>query len=713
MLEVVKRTAGGAVDADAPLMESGVDSLGAVELRNQLQSAAGSGISLPSTLVFDFPTARQLASALQPKQANTAPATSLKEMAAAQASGAVSIDGTSALFPGGAPSILTASRLVASGSVAVAEVPAMRWDIHAQPALPEPTASRVRHLGFVRDAELADNVAFAVSPSEAAAMDPCQRLVLERGYSALHDASLDRAALGGSLTGFFLGYAGNSFFDILAASPAGGSVYAATGWSISVAAGRLSYALGLHGPCVSYDTACSAALVAAHSGLRSLQAAECVTGLVLGVQIMLLPAVGTAFSVAGMTSPRGRCHTFDDRADGYARGEACGATALGPGREAALEFLGSAIRQDGRSASLTAPSGQAQAGMIVAALRDGATTPDALLLTEAHGTGTGLGDPIEAGSLVSAVLSQRNANAPSMSVGGVKAGIGHAEPAAGMTGLLKLAMGLQTSTAAPNAQLRVLNPLVGNDLRGVSCALPVQLDKLIFDSEAQGGVSSMGYSGTIAHTMLSYTAGGVVHGMDLPSLSYRRRSFPWHQGLSVAVKARTSMYTACWALDAITDITPPASSLLLAAGSVIQAKGTGVVEGDFELIPSMSHNQPHYDSDTPSESDSHSVDPRVCVSGHVMQDCWQAVTLLLTNNVSASPSLRGMHLLLSLAQQLSERIAASRLLVFTSGTMATVPGASHGGAWGFTRVIRVEHPELCTQTANLSGAESAMALPAG
>ena len=159
VLEVVKRTAGGAVDADAPLMESGVDSLGAVELRNQLQSAAGSGISLPSTLVFDFPTARQLASALQPKQANTAPATSLKEMAAAQASGAVSIDGTSALFPGGAPSILTASRLVASGSVAVAEVPAMRWDIHAQPALPEPTASRVRHLGFVRDAELADNVA--------------------------------------------------------------------------------------------------------------------------------------------------------------------------------------------------------------------------------------------------------------------------------------------------------------------------------------------------------------------------------------------------------------------------------------------------------------------------------------------------------------------------------------------------------------------------
>ena len=150
---------------------------------------------------------------------------------------------------------------------------------------------------------------------------------------------------------------------------------------------------------------------------------------------MLLPAVGTAFSVAGMTSPRGRCHTFDDRADGYARGEACGATALGPGREAALEFLGSAILKMADLQVLQLQSGQAQAGMIVAALRDGATTPDALLLT-------GLGDQSRRLPLVSAVLSQRNANAPSMSVGGVKAGIGHAEPAAGMTGLLKLATDL-------------------------------------------------------------------------------------------------------------------------------------------------------------------------------------------------------------------------------------------------------------------------------
>merc|ERR1712091_674729 len=130
------------------------------------------------------------------------------------------------------------------------------------------------------------------------------------------------------------------------ASPAGGSVYAATGSTSSIASGRVSYSLGLQGPCVSYDTACSAALAAAHAGLRALQLAECAVGLVAGVTLMLAPGVGLSFAVAGMTSPRGRSHTFDARADGYARGEACGGVALRSGvAEEALCLLGSAVRQ--------------------------------------------------------------------------------------------------------------------------------------------------------------------------------------------------------------------------------------------------------------------------------------------------------------------------------------------------------------------------------
>jgi acyl transferase domain-containing protein len=253
-------------------------------------------------------------------------------------------------------------------------------------------------------------VAFAISPAEAATMDPSQRLVLEHGYAALHDSTLDRRALSGSLTGMFLGFAGSEFSQIFAASPAGDSVYAATGSALSIASGRLSYALGLHGPCVTYDTACSAALAACHAGLRALQLAECPTGLVVGVSLVLAPGISTSFATAGMTSAHGRCHTFDARADGYARGEACGGVVLRGGAEAeAVGLLGSAVRQDGRSASLTAPNGQAQQGLLEAAMQDAKTSVDALELSEAHGTGTALGDPIEARSLKGAVLALREA----------------------------------------------------------------------------------------------------------------------------------------------------------------------------------------------------------------------------------------------------------------------------------------------------------------
>ena len=268
-----------------------------------------------------------------------------------------------------------------SGCDAVGEVPAARWDVGGLRALPEPVSSRVRHGGFVRGAELADHAAFALSPAEAAAMDPCQRLLLERGYAALHAAALDRAALGGSLAGVFVGFSGTEFGQVLAASPAGGSVYAATGSTPSIASGRLSYALGLHGPCATYDTACSAALVACHAGLRALQRAECAAGVAAGATLFLAPTTSTSFAVAGMTSARGRSHTFDARADGYARGEACGAAALrtSVGGSSSPRLLGSAVRQDGRSASLTAPNGQAQQGLLAAALAEAGAPEDCIV----------------------------------------------------------------------------------------------------------------------------------------------------------------------------------------------------------------------------------------------------------------------------------------------------------------------------------------------
>jgi hypothetical protein len=228
-----------------------------------------------------------------------------------------------------------------------------------------------------------------------------------------------------------------------------------------------------------------------------------------------------------MLSADGRCKTFDARANGYARGEGVGAVVMraAPLASAVVLYLGSRVRSDGKSASLTAPNGMAQARML-AALQDANPSVASLALNEAHGTGTALGDPIEAGSLVAAVLSARD---EALAVGGVKANIGHAEPAAGMTGLLKLAICLQGGEAAPNAQLRSLNPLLGTTLRGVACALPVQL-AAVATGCGIGGVSSFGYSGTIAHAVLRHTGGRVVeHASVLPPLVYRRRprAFAW------------------------------------------------------------------------------------------------------------------------------------------------------------------------------------------
>jgi len=243
---------------------------------------------------------------------------------------------------------------------------------------------------------------------------------------------------------------------------------------------------------------------------------------------MLMPVIGTTFAVAGMTSPHGRCHTFDSGADGYARGEATGAAVLSADGGEARELLGSAVRQDGRSASLTAPSGQAQGGLITAALADAGSSADEIVLHEAHGTGTALGDPIEAGSLVAAMLSSRGDQTSPVPVGGVKANIGHAEPAAGMTGLLKLAAGMLKKVSAANAQLRALNPMVSSAFRDVSCSLAVQPGGLAGDAPAHGGVSSFGYSGTIVHAILCQGSTSVPSlCTSLRVTGSKRRAFLW------------------------------------------------------------------------------------------------------------------------------------------------------------------------------------------
>ena len=587
VLAAVRRISGVAVDLDAPLMEAGVDSLGAVELRNQLQASAEYGTTLPSTLVFDHPTARQLAAILHatdtdmvtPQPPAISPTMSL--MAPEQASEQpIAINGLSALLPCRVASSSMAWRAVTCGDCLISEVPSTRWELTESPDLPELARRRERHGGFVCAADLFDHKQFRISRAEAAAMDPQQRLLLEYGYASLRASTPPIAHFTGGLVGVFVGLSAIDFSELLDRSPSAGTVYAATGATASVAAGRLSYVLGLHGPCVAHDTACSSALVAAHAGLRALQRSECTAAIVAGVMLMLTPRLGAAFAAAGMTSEGGRCHTFDSRADGYVRSESCSVAALRArdGGGCSLILRGSAVRHDGRSASLTAPNGQAQQELVAAALSDAVTPAGKLALCEAHGTGTALGDPIEGHSLRTALVAARSTAMPPLQVGAAKASVGHTESAAGMVGLLLSMLLLSTNQTAPNAQLRQLNPHLVDMLRGACCALPLSVSPLRGAAPAApaAGVSSFGYSGTIAHAILQ-AAPPLI---SSPSVAMFQAARPPQRSSPSPVAFQRRRFA--WCVAQLVPAAPPVSAVSSADASAPLPSGALVAATPFD-----------------------------------------------------------------------------------------------------------------------------------
>ena len=351
----------------------------------------------------------------------------------------------------------------ASGD-AMGSVPGARWTLALcvdVGALSAAQASCVRHGGFLARAQRFDASSFGISAAEAGAMDPQQRLLLEGAYAALHASCHRRVRLLGGDGGVFLGIERP---DWAAAQPpvARGSVYALTGDNVSAAAGRVSFTLGLQGPCSSVDTACASALAAVHWGSHAVRADECSGAVALAASLKLIPHGSLGAASAGMLSVDGRCKTLDARANGYARSEGVGALVLRREDEVGVLLCGSLVRQDGRSASLTAPNGSAQRVLLRGALARANVSAEQMASVEAHGTGTALGDPTEAGALA-AVHGGRASGA--VVVGAAKASVGHSEAASGQVGLLRV--GPMVGAATGNAQLRALNPLVVARLGGV------------------------------------------------------------------------------------------------------------------------------------------------------------------------------------------------------------------------------------------------------
>lgn len=421
----------------------------------------------------------------------------------------IAVIGMGCRFPGGANSPEQFWELLATGTDAIRETPPDRWDVEALYDPDPETAGKItsRFGGYLDQIDQFDPYFFGIAPSEAVWMDPQQRLMLQVAWEALEAAGQTRDSLAGSQTGVFVGVHSHSidyyFMQTQALDEI--SVYTGTGTSHSVTGGRLSYLFDLRGPNVTLDTACSSSLVAVHMAVQSLRSRECDLALAGGVNVMLTPEFTVAASRMHMLAPDGRCKTFDQRADGFVRGEGCGAVVLkrladaqADGDRILAVIRGSAVNQDGKSNGLTAPNGLAQQAVIAAAVEDAGVDKVRISYVEAHGTGTALGDPIEVEALAEALRSD-DPERPPCYLGSAKSNIGHLEGAAGVAGLIKVILSMQHETIPPLLHFTGLNPHIS--FAGTPFAVTTR-PVAWAGAGRLAGVSSFGWSGTNAHLIV-------------------------------------------------------------------------------------------------------------------------------------------------------------------------------------------------------------------
>eukprot|EP00584_Thalassiosira_punctigera_P001363 CAMPEP_0172527556 /NCGR_PEP_ID=MMETSP1067-20121228/2201_1 /TAXON_ID=265564 ORGANISM="Thalassiosira punctigera, Strain Tpunct2005C2" /NCGR_SAMPLE_ID=MMETSP1067 /ASSEMBLY_ACC=CAM_ASM_000444 /LENGTH=3313 /DNA_ID=CAMNT_0013311309 /DNA_START=123 /DNA_END=10064 /DNA_ORIENTATION=- len=515
------------------VMDMGLHSLGTTELSQSLESCFG--LELSSTFVFTNPTVadmtRHILERLEIPDAAIPEEQDFenKNSSPSKVQDEIMVTGMSCRFPGSVTSPRQLWELSCAGRLTSSGIPFDRWDassLAVESDLGETGKQQASHGSFVHDAEFFDPTAFHISEVEAESMSPSQRMLLECSFSALLDAGYTADSMMGLNCGVFVAITSNSLSTRRPSNcgvQSKSSVYNATGTAPSIASGRISYVFNFQGPNVVYDTACSSSLVALDAALSALREGKCEMALVAGVNTLFDSEVFEAFARAGMLSPSGQCHTWDASADGYLRGEGCGAVLLKPANlvkpgSAYASVLGASIMSDGKSASITAPNGAAQEKLIRRALDVSGIKAEDVDYIEAHGTGTVLGDPIEIEALAEVFAHSRSSSQP-LFVGSVKSNIGHLEGAAGMASLIKAVLVLTHECAPPNASLETLNPLIDKIMvsHNFDVKFPTKVESVTHEESGKllvAGVSSFGYSGTIAHTIIRQVPANVRRAVD-------------------------------------------------------------------------------------------------------------------------------------------------------------------------------------------------------